>query len=127
MLHVTPELDESFATVTAKACVPPPLSDAVVGLTLTLMEGGVEDGVDPPPQPAKKAHEINPQKTTQIPERTEAFRDIGLTSGLLSDIVVNPKVVGQTMSITPWRLLHARAFAILPFFPKAYGFALVSL
>jgi hypothetical protein len=46
------------------------------------MEGGVEDGVDPPLQPAKKANEINPQETTQIPERTEVFCDIGLTSDL---------------------------------------------
>jgi len=88
MLQVTPELEESFATVAAKACVLPPLSDAVGGLTLTLIECGVDDDVDRPPQPAKKANEINPQKTTQILERTEVFRNIGLTSGLLTRISV---------------------------------------
>jgi hypothetical protein len=42
------------------------------------MEGGVGFvGVDPPPlQPVKKANETDAQKTTQIPERTEVFRDI---------------------------------------------------
>jgi hypothetical protein len=44
MLQVTPAMAESFATVAVKACVPPPLSDTLAGLTLTLMEsttGGV--------------------------------------------------------------------------------------
>jgi len=58
MLQVTPPLDESLATVAIKDCVPPPPSDAVAGLTLTLMDDGVEVDVEPlppPPQLAKNA------------------------------------------------------------------------
>jgi hypothetical protein len=37
MLQVTPAMAESFATVAVKACVPPPLSDMLAGLILTLI------------------------------------------------------------------------------------------
>ena len=65
MLQVTPALAESFATFAVKACVPPPPSDAVVGPTLTLMEGDdvVVDAEPPPPHPAKNANVVNPQRS----------------------------------------------------------------
>jgi hypothetical protein len=46
--------------------VPPPPSDAVAGLTLTLMDDGVEVDVEPlppPPQLAKNAKVVNPQRS----------------------------------------------------------------
>jgi hypothetical protein len=84
MLQVTPALAESFATVAVKACMPPPLSDMVAGLTLTLMESGVVVVVEPPPpppQPAKKTRVDNPLKTAARTERTDIipFLDIGLS------------------------------------------------
>jgi hypothetical protein len=50
MLQLTPELEESFATVTVKACDPPTFREAVAGLMATLIAGGA--GLLPP-QPAK--------------------------------------------------------------------------
>jgi len=75
MLQVTPALLESFATAAVKACVPLSFSDAVVGLTLTEMDGGGGFDEDPPlfpPQPVRKAIVDNPQKTT-LRLRREAF------------------------------------------------------
>ena len=92
MLQVTPAFEELFATVAVKVCVPPPTSDAVEGLTLTLMEGCVGFvGVDPLPlQPVKKANESDAQKTTQIPERTEVFRDIWPLHPIFYVILLGP-------------------------------------
>jgi hypothetical protein len=96
MLQVTPAFEESFATVAVKACVPPPTSDAVDGLTVTLMEGGVGVGVDPPPlQPAKKANEVNAQKATRIPERTELFRGMGFSRRFVSYLFGNLRWLGK--------------------------------
>ena len=66
MLQVTPPLDESFATVAVKACVPSPPSDAVAGLMLTLIEDCVEVDVEPPPPPpqlATNAKQVSPQRS----------------------------------------------------------------
>jgi hypothetical protein len=64
--------------------MPPPLSDTLAGLTLTLMGGVVVFVVEPPPpppQPAKKAKVDNPLKTAARPKRTDMipFPDIGLS------------------------------------------------
>jgi hypothetical protein len=62
MLQETPAFVESFATVAVKPFIPLPFSDAVAGLTLTLIEGG--GGVVPVLlQPDRKAKVDNPQKT----------------------------------------------------------------
>src|ERR1035441_8984719 len=64
MLQVTPALEESLETAAVKDCTPLPLSDAVVGLTLTLMEGGGVE-FDPllfPPQPERKTSAAKPEK-----------------------------------------------------------------
>jgi hypothetical protein len=78
MLQVTPAFDESLVTVAVKACVPPPLSVALVGVTLTLMEGVVGFEVDPPPppppQPARNVKVDNPHKTTPRRKRADFSR-----------------------------------------------------
>jgi len=56
MLHVTPALAESFATVAEKVWLPPPFNAIVAGLTVTLIACVVGAGVEPPPppQPARR-------------------------------------------------------------------------
>jgi len=71
-------LEESFETVAEKACVPPPLSDRVAGLTLTLMAGGGFE-FDPllfPPQPDRKMSAANPEKLILRLDRAKVFKRI---------------------------------------------------
>jgi hypothetical protein len=74
MLHVTPALEESLETAAVKDWTPLPLSDAVVGLTLTLMEGGGFE-LDPPPfaQPARRTRAVSPEKPIASRETTRDF------------------------------------------------------
>jgi hypothetical protein len=75
MLQVTPALEESLETAAVKDCTPLPLSDAVVGLTLTLMEGGGFE-FDPllfPPQPERKTSAAKPDKLILRPDRAKVF------------------------------------------------------
>jgi hypothetical protein len=70
MLQVTPALDESLATVAVNVCVAPWLSDAVAGLTLTVMAGGggfCEPPPPPLPQPARiEVPQVRKQRARRI-------------------------------------------------------------
>jgi hypothetical protein len=75
MLHVTPALAESFATVAEKVWLPPPFNDIVAGLTVTLIACVVGVGVEPPPppQPARRTDMAKTDKP--IPAR-EKMRNV---------------------------------------------------
>ena len=69
-------MDESLETAAGKDCTPLPLSDAVVGLTLTLMEGGGGFEFDPllfAPQPERKTSAAKPEKLIRRPDRVKVF------------------------------------------------------
>lgn len=78
MLHVTPALAESFATVAEKVWLPPPLNDIVAGLTVTLIACVVDVEVEPPPaHPARRTEMAKTDKP--IPAREKMRNDLRTT------------------------------------------------
>jgi hypothetical protein len=89
------------------------------GLTLTLTEGGVGvAGVDgPPPQPAKKANEVNAHETAHIHKLREVFRDIGHSSRFISYLVGNvgglERDVNVTLGAIAWEGVRYFVFSLV--------------
>ena len=81
-VHVTPALAESFVTVAVNVWLAPPMRVAVVGLTATLIAGGV-DGLPLPAHPAASVRRVSAAKpaTERMDSRKGDMRSSSLQAG----------------------------------------------